>query len=411
MVNKIITTLEISSSSIKCVSGYLLNDKPIILNSEITPLEDGCMKGGMINDYGVVTKAVSQIITRASEKLKFPIQEVVLIVPSIGFEVYRNSQTTNVVSPIGQINKIDIDNVKSQVSKAKVNEGSIIVDILPERYIFHDGESVEPPYGQMSDSLTIDAKLHAIPTIILNSFKKIISQCGLRICRIVVSIFAACGMIKNLGNLPKNYVLVDLGSEINSAALIGGNEPFSPMYSMFGSDQITRTLSDELNIDFLSAQYLKEKIGIDTRKTSYKTPILKVTSSNKKEVSNIEFNEKMIEISTNYIQNISRIVDEIFQKNPACVGFPVVFVGGGSKLYGFEQLAKSLNKFNNSLFITPTALGARDARFTNCVGALCIYGESIKSRVGGIIEDDYTEYESTINRRIKLQRGDIDQED
>ena len=315
-------------------------------------------------------------------------------------------------SPIlGQINKIDIDNVKSQVSKAKVNEGSIIVDILPERYIFHDGESVEPPYGQMSDSLTIDAKLHAIPTIILNSFKKIISQCGLRICRIVVSIFAACGMIKNLGNLPKNYVLVDLGSEINSAALIGGNEPFSPMYSMFGSDQITRTLADELNIDFLSAQYLKEKIGIDTRKTSYKTPVLKVTSSNKKEVSNIEFNEKMIEISTNYIQNISRIVDEIFQKNPACVGFPVVFVGGGSKLYGFEQLAKSLNKFNNSLFITPTALGARDARFTNCVGALCIYGESIKSRVGGIIEDDYTEYESTINRRIKLQRGDIDQED
>ena len=411
MVNKIITTLEISSSSIKCVSGYLLNDKPIILNSEITPLEDGCMKGGMINDYGIVTKAVSQIITRASEKLKFPIQEVVLIVPSIGFEVYRNSQTTNVVSPIGQINKIDIDNVKSQVSKAKVNEGSIIVDILPERYIFHDGESVEPPYGQMSDSLTIDAKLHAIPTIILNSFKKIISQCGLRICRIVVSIFAACGMIKNLGNLPKNYVLVDLGSEINSAALIGGNEPFSPMYSMFGSDQITRTLADELNIDFLSAQYLKEKIGIDTRKTSYKTPILKVTSSNKKEVSNIEFNEKMIEISTNYIQNISRIVDEIFQKNPACVGFAVVFVGGGSKLYGFEQLAKSLNKFNNSLFITPTALGARHARFTNCVGALCIYGESIKSRVGGIIEDDYTEYESTINRRIKLQRGDIDQED
>ena len=411
MVNKIITTLEISSSSIKCVSGYLLNDKPIILNSEITPLEDGWMKGGMINDYGIVTKAVSQIITRASEKLKFPIQEVVLIVPSIGFEVYRNSQTTNVVSPIGQINKIDIDNVKSQVSKAKVNEGSIIVDILPERYIFHDGESVEPPYGQMSDSLTIDAKLHAIPTIILNSFKKIISQCGLRICRIVASIFAACGMIKNLGNLPKNYVLVDLGSEINSAALIGGNEPFSPMYSMFGSDQITRTLADELNIDFLSAQYLKEKIGIDTRKTSYKTPILKVTSSNKKEVSNIEFNEKMIEISTNYIQNISRIVDEIFQKNPACVGFPVVFVGGGSKLYGFEQLSKSLNKFNNSLFITPTALGARDARFTNCVGALCIYGESIKSRVGGIIEDDYTEYESTINRRIKLQRGDIAQED
>ena len=411
MVNKIITTLEISSSSIKCVSGYLLNDKPIILNSEITPLEDGCMKGGMINDYGIVTKAVSQIITRASEKLKFPIQEVVLIVPSIGFEVYRNSQTTNVVSPIGQINKIDIDNVKSQVSKAKVNEGSIIVDILPERYIFHDGESVEPPYGQMSDSLTIDAKLHAIPTIILNSFKKIISRCVLRIWRIVVSIFAACGMIKNLGNFPKNYVLVDLGSEINSAALIGGNEPFSPMYSMFGSDQITRTLADELNIDFLSAQYLKEKIGIDTRKTSYKTPILKVTSSNKKEVSNIEFNEKMIEISTNYIQNISRIVDEIFQKNPACVGFPVVFVGGGSKLYGFEQLAKSLNKFNNSLFVTPTALGARDARFTNCVGALCIYGESIKSRVGGIIEDDYTEYESTINRRIKLQRGDIDQED
>ena len=141
MSNKIITTLEISSTSVKCVCGYVLDGRPIILNAEIAPLDDGVMKGGMINDYASVTKTVSQIINVTTEKLKMPITDIVLVVPSIGFEVYRNSQTTSVVSPIGQINKIDIDNVKSQVSKAKVNEGSIIVDILPEKYIFDEGES------------------------------------------------------------------------------------------------------------------------------------------------------------------------------------------------------------------------------------------------------------------------------
>ena len=56
------------------------------------------------------------------------------------------------------------------------------------------------------------------------------------------------------------------------------------------------------------------------------------------------------------------------------------------------------------------ALGARDARFTNCVGALCIFGQSIENSVESM-EDDPTEYETTINRRIKLQRGDINHED
>ena len=409
MSNKIITTLEISSTSVKCVCGYVLDGRPIILNAEIAPLDDGVMKGGMINDYASVTKTVSQIINVTTEKLKMPITDIVLVVPSIGFEVYRNSQTTSVVSPIGQINKIDIDNVKSQVSKAKVNEGSIIVDILPEKYIFDEGESYEPPYGQISNSLTIDAKLHAIPTIILNSYKKIISQCGLRIARIIVSAYAACGMIKNLGNLPKNYILVDLGAEITSAALIGGNEVFSPTYSIFGSNRVTNLLAEQLNIDFVSAQHLKEKIGIDIRKTSYRTTLLVVQQQNR-EISNRRYNEKMIDISTNYIQDVSRLIDEVFQKNPSCTSFPIVFVGGGSKLSGFEDLARQLNKINSFNFVTPMALGARDARFTNCVGALCIFGQSIENSVESM-EDDPTEYETTINRRIKLQRGDINHED
>lgn len=410
MGNKIITTLEISSTSVKSVTGYLLDGKPIILNAECVTLPVDAMKESMINDYGAVTKAVNQVLSQVKEKLKRQVTAVTLVVPSIGFEVYQHEQTTSIVSPISEIERIDIENVRSQVSKVRISEGQSIIDVIADKYIYDGGESVEPPLGKTSNELTIKAKLHAAPTVIVESYKRIVNQAGLKISRIVASVYAGAEVIRNLGKLPESYILVDLGAELINAALIGENRVYTSTFNRYGSNYMTAALADNLGITFDAAQHLKEKYGYDSRKTSYSTPIMSCNVGTKKvEITNSLYNDQMYGIASKFVIEINKAVKEIQAEDAYYETLPLIFVGGGNKLNGLLELIKDLIKPQSAIFVNSFALGARDGKFFNCVGALIVEGNAPVLRDDSV-EDDLTDYEA-YSRKIKLRRAGDNKEE
>ncbi len=401
---KITTTLEISSICVKCVTGYLLDKRPVILDASSVALPENAIKDGMINDYGAVAKAVNSLITSVNERLKIVVSAVTLVLPSIGFEVYENEQTTAIVSSINEIAALDIENVRSQVSKANVNEGLKIIDVIADDYIYDEGHSKEPPIGKTSRSLQIKAKLHALPIIIVDSYTRIITQLGIKISRVVASVYAGAELVKNLVKLPKNYILVDLGANIVNAALIGENQVYTSTFERFGGNEITKNLSESLGITFEAAQHLKERYGVDLRKTTYSTNILSEKIGNKKvEITNKDFNEKIYGIASKYVLEINKVIKEIQNDDNYYESLPLIFVGGGSKLYGLMDLVKDLIKPQSAYIVNPFAVGARDGRFSNCVGALIIEGNAPVLR-DDLLDDDLTDYESYTNRKIKLRR-------
>ena len=98
MKSKVVGVFEITSTAVKFVVGYLLDNEVIILNTTKAPLEYGSIVDGEIRDYQGVSKAITTALKDGSAKLNRPIAEYAAIIPPIGFEVFDHSQETSVVS-------------------------------------------------------------------------------------------------------------------------------------------------------------------------------------------------------------------------------------------------------------------------------------------------------------------------
>ena len=119
---KIINALEIGSTEIKLVVGYECEHEIVVLHAIAKPLSLNCIKNNIVNDSDEVCSVIKEVILDAENNLKNDINEVTLVLPARGLEVFKNSATTNVVSPNKLIAEVDIRNVMTMLSRDTYNE-------------------------------------------------------------------------------------------------------------------------------------------------------------------------------------------------------------------------------------------------------------------------------------------------
>ncbi|MCF0116542.1 MAG: hypothetical protein HUJ61_00650 [Bacilli bacterium] len=402
MAQRIITTLEITSSSINSVSGYCLNNTDVILCAEKVPLEKGIVVAGNIIDEDNVIENIKKLMGIVSLKLGRTISDVVLVLPSNGFEVFNHKQTSSVVSPVGIIAKIDIDNVKSQLSKASLNSNIGIVDIIPVSYITDNGQFVVPPLNQQSNSLSIEAKLHTLPVDVVKNYKRVVEQSGLKIKRLVVGSYAASNLLKKQNKVQGDYLLLDLGDTMTIATLASSKEGVvGSLGIQDGASSIDNYLIDKFKISAFEARAIKEMIGVDLRDCAFETNVF-VSEDESQQISNKQLVESMKEAATMYFLKINTAIDNLLQSFEVSKNnFPVVFIGGGSKLNGFKELSNKNINGGNKEFPTINCVGARDIIFINCVGALDVV---LSEKLLGDYETEDSDLLDISTRHTKLKR-------
>ena len=146
-VEKEIAILEITSSSVKITVGYEIEDKPYVIYTTSKSIE-GMIDCGVITDKKGIISVVNSLckIEDENAKLRININDVVLVLPPLGLEIYQGEQTTSVVSEDCIISKLDIGNVIKLVKNQVVPKNSEIVDIIPDSFKLEQGRTfTEPP--------------------------------------------------------------------------------------------------------------------------------------------------------------------------------------------------------------------------------------------------------------------------
>lgn len=379
MKPKVIGAIEITSCAVKYVVGYVLDGEVVVLKKAITPLDEKAVIDGEIHDSALVSKAISQCVKEGDSALNDLINEYVVIVPPIGFEVFEHSQTTSVVSPVGKIAKLDIDNVLSQVSKARTTDGSMIIDILPDVYILDQGQTqLDPPIGETSNSVTVKAKLHVLPIHLVQSHKKAYLQANVRYSKMLAAPYCALAIVKQSKNIPNDFILIDLGAKMTTISLVGAKQVLASTFEYRGLDSITEKLQKQFGIDFKSAQQLKELFGFDEQEYAFKAPLFTVVNKEKKEKRTINYADWREAVGASiheFANELSYSIHELSTQIGAPIQrLPMIFVGGGTRFHGLSEMLKEQLECSDLRIITPTSLGARHPSFTNCLGAIQIIG-------------------------------------
>lgn len=387
-MDKLTACLEISSDAVKVLIGYELGGAPVVLYRTKKELP-GLIKEGQITDPNSLIRALADLHTLNDEaaRLRISVSEICFILPPIGLMVYESDKTTNVVAPNNEIAKIDIANVVSLVKKESIPGGNSIVDIIPDEFVLDDGSRyANPPLGIKSTSLTIKAKIHALPDNVSATYNRLVSQAGYRVKKASVSTYCIAELFKTYPDLPTSYILVDMGGRLTTASFIGEGSPYSSASFFSGGDDLTEEIAQAFDCTFATAEKLKCEYGYRDVIRAY-DPALPLGDEDE---GKDEFHQRHLnEIIANHFEQYGAVLGNAISSLMARYGgkfdhLPIVFTGSASLLHGLPKFMEKALPGRPTYYPIPRSIGARDPGYTALLGLLLC-----SSKYTGSLEDNY----------------------
>lgn len=374
-MSKPVVALEISSTKLKVVVGYISNDKVNILYAVTKSIGHLCDGGTFPNRNTLIKQIVSmKTISDASMKLKFDLNDVLLSIPSYGIEVFNTKQTTTVIGEEFHIGNLDFRNLFSLIKNGHLPTNNELVDIIPDSFIVDSrDEYLLPPYQKVGHTLTMLAKVFTLPPKLCESYVKAVEESHVKVKRTFVSSFASGNLISSYPGIPKDYILVDIGSHITTVSLIGNGSLFGSRYFDWGGNNITEKVVKSFNISEEDAEKYKILYGIDTREMRFKTPICSIVDGDGNTVNYYpqDLNSIINKELDVFAQRLNIALDYLFEGYDAeFKKLPMVLIGGGSQLHGLVDFLNNKVTSSSITPLIPTTLGARDPGLFNCLGMI-----------------------------------------
>ena len=403
-MEKYISALEISDTSVRLAVGYVKDNKVNLIHVSERPIH-GLVSHGEIVDAQTLSSIISSMKEFKDEttKEKITITEVSLVLPSLGLNVFQSSKTSNVVSPYSLIATIDIENVINLVQKEVIPTGSKVIDIIPDSFILEMGRSfINPPINEKSNTITIKAKIHTLPERIVDDYTAVLDAARIRVRRMCVSSYAISELGKYSDEIPQSYILADFGADVSNLSLVGNSSVFETISFLAGANDLIEKVSNKLGLSYEDSLELIKKYGLDERPLTYKPTI--ATSF----VNGIETHHDP--------DSLNALIKDFFEEEfwtqfDAANGtlmkgypdnvrnLPIVFSGGLTKMIGFEGLAKEKFASNAAIhYLEPHCIGARNTSFCAVVGAILA-----SSKYKGSLSD--TRLKTSTIQRVKDEKG------
>lgn len=375
-MEKRLAVIEISNREVRLLIGNVVNDKPVILYQTSRPVS-GLVSRGEVIDFQTLTQIISSLatITDANLKMRFRISDATIILPASGLSVFAADKTTNVVSSTSIIEKIDIQNVISLVTKEPIPGGNEIVDIIPDYFITEGGKYTEPPVGEKSNYLRLRSKVYTLPQRIIEQYKQAIEQAGIRAKRLFVAPYGIVELAKQSNEFPKDYFLVDMGAEMTNVSLVGNQSLFASVSFTLGGDDLINFVAQEMQISLEEARGLVELYGINERELAFKPTICSsIINGVQVNYGPDDLNRIIADFFTSsYFKQFDVVMNQIMSEysRDNIATLPIVFTGGFSSLHGFDKIAKEKFSENQSIhYLQPDAIGARSPSYSALVGAM-----------------------------------------
>lgn len=409
MARRFVAVLEILNHSYKLAIGYVNDDKVVAIYKTKRNLSVP-FKDGDIFDIGSIAEDISKIKTLElnvnNSKLNIHVNEVTLILPGYGLQVYKTRKTTNTTGV--KIDLLDISNALALVKKEKLpTSNECLVDIIPNSFILENGyHYINPPIGLSSPSITIDANVFSLPNKLVENFKTVCEKAEIKVKKEVIGPVAVVNYLRALEPKYKTYVLADFGEKTTTLTFVGNNIIYATNFFSFGIDDLVDRLSEELYVTKEKATEIKDIYGIDSRKTIYNPPIVKsidtvgetkiFTGEHVQKITN-DFVKRWIEVFRgslrNLIMNCTKDIDIIKD-------IPILMIGEGAKLNGLKDVM--LNSFTESQveILNFNTIGCRDPEYVTCLSA--IYSTLVYK---GALDDEERKFVNQVSRE-NMQKKD-----
>jgi cell division protein FtsA len=318
--NKIVTGIDIGSSSIRIVVSEIIKGEALPHILSMTSYKSHGLRHGYIVDIVEATESLRQAIKEAESSSGKKINEAYLAIGGISLESVIGEGSIAVSKADQEIGELDMKRLMEmcETNLKKITNRQII-QAIPLQYKLDGKKILGRPNGMKGEILEVRTLFITCLEQHLNDFISIVEKSGIIIENIIPSPIAASYAVLSKVQKTAGCILTDIGAETVTIAVFEEGIPTSIKVFSIGSTDITNDIALGLKITIEEAEDFK--LARDFK------------SYNRK---------KLEEIIGARLSDIFDLIESHLKKMGRNSLLPagIVLIGGGSNLYLVEPMAR-----------------------------------------------------------------------
>ncbi len=299
-----------------------------------------------------------------------------------------------------EINKIDIEKLKSNMFKLITIPGEEIIHVIPQEYTVDGEDGIQDPKGM--SGVKLEANFHVITAQVgaVSNIMRCVEKAGLTPKDLVLESFASAASTLDDDEFREGVALVDIGGGTTDVAIFLDNIIRHTSVIPFGGNVITQDIKTGLSILEKQAELLKIKFGSAMYTEDQENVMISIPGLRGREPKEIAVKNLSEIIGARYKEIIDLVYHQIKAsgyENKLMTG--IVLTGGGAQIRNLKQLTAFITGKETRIGYPNEHLGSesKDA----------IVSPMYATGVGLVLKGfEYAEYTNTSPKANSIVKGE-----
>ncbi|MBO5954665.1 MAG: hypothetical protein J6Q13_01705 [Clostridia bacterium] len=268
MLGKLKYILDIGSSSLRLLAVTKFAGKQRIV-AEDSVLYDGYMDGEFLS-VDELGQDLSQLIDNMTQKMKKPIQSIIVGVPS-EFCVCVCKRISRKYVGLHKVTDQDLINLYQSNATFGASEEYSVISFSPMQCVLDDDFKTLTPVGKKTSSLILDASYILAKNSFINLIKQKFEELKIKNVEFVSTTLGQAMECEPVRNDKKPIAIVDVG-HISTSVCVYKGEGLALLTSFsMGGGHVSSDLMQVLGLNFKDAELVKRKVilSIESKKNDY----------------------------------------------------------------------------------------------------------------------------------------------
>ena len=387
-MKKIISSLDIGSSTIKLVVGEVYKDEVNVLS--VSEVKSKGVKKGLIVNPEETLISLKETFSRTEEMLNIKINKVVLIIPSYYAEFMVVDGNATIRNEEGIIDGNDIVSVLQSSVYNKVPNNKEFVSIMPVEFILDDKEKVKDPKGMKATKMSCKAVISLAPKKNVYTAVSLLENIGVSVVDINFGGIADYYEFKTNEYDKKNTAVVNIGEEKTEVSIFKKGIMIENENIEIGGKNIDRDICYIYDISRKKAKELKEKFALASKRnasTSWSEDVVTNTNENIK-ISQYELSE----IINSRIKEILELVKKQINLLTKMEISYIIITGGTTEANDFNLVVDEV--FGREMkSYKVKEIGCRHNKYSSSLGLIKYYHDKLafRNKLAYTVDDESQE--------------------